>query len=791
MSVNSIRVNGKSYDVNFTFDDLEKKVNGSKNIGELRFGKDGKLHRVNNHSFFTGWNTHVTTGAENEQARMLILELINDNWRGDLEGYQTDQRQAVQKLLLGDDVRFDPISRDEVRVIIDMIKKGLSGSQITDSVMLVRCIKANAVNAAAFQQRMKSMELDISKVIKGWNLSDTAQTRSVNFANWAEKSRALKMDNVLRRVQESVGYSKDSIERMRLNRWFTETLVQTLQAEGVDIPERLLKKPLVKGGQPTGEMIPRSGPAVDREILSCAVNAVKSGRVGEADLVSLIKAALRERLLQQIDQQLLMGGSVITHRFNADVKSAMNEVVSSVALVQKFLAETEDPSYVRVAPELRFQMLTNCGFERVISHQSEVQGEQTVYRQITTRAVDGSGEARTEDRPWNPTVVTTTGPDGEEGEFTTYQMEKAFLQKYVGAVKTRLAEEFDALFEGGNTLGALARGRARFEKRADLFTSSGISVFARTESDNVLAHDVNVLRDAMKQFASYYAGGNAPKNQISFDEDFLKDFRLLEGPADNLSPEDMLKRLNVARQDNEKLKMLTTGSSKFFNGLGFGFPKELIENRYSNMTFHCFVRSINRDELKDNPLDSERVIRPVVKDLCELVRNSKRYGQKALDKIALRLIDLYNAKNTDLMRNLNSDGLVLTTLEEGVKTKEEIREVPETEKISSWRDNKKQDADEAALLMNGVAEMTTEKVSSWGYRREEKKWMAEKKDQLMNGVAKLVVGSGEVNKIRSMMLMLVNAMGYEYKIPLEEDADNPRSTHVLTRGGVQVKVDEN
>ena len=757
MPVNKIEVNGKSYDVNFTFAELEAKVNGDKNIGELRFGKDGKLHRVNNHSFFTSWNTRVTTGAENEQARTLILELINDRWGDEYMAQHADRLKAVQKLLLGDNVRFEPISRDEVRAIIGMLKDGYDGAQISDVVTLIRSIKANG-GAAAVEQRMESLNLDIENAVKGWNLSATARIRSANFANWAEKAESLKNDVILQQLKENPSYTERSFQREKLNRHFTATLVQALNQAGIDVPDRIVGEPTL-----------RSGSAVDREILSYAADAVRSGNVDEENVVASVKASLREQLLQDIEQSLLGGGAIVTHRFTGEVKDAMKEVASAVIAFQESLQKTAAPNLAKETYEQLLTAMTTCGIEKVTSHDEVTHGN-VVVKKLTTVSVDGSGNERTEALSEDPVLFSMPGPDGSEGEFTTLQMEKAFLRKYAEAVKSRLAGEFDAIFGNANTLKDLAACRARFERRADLFTFSGVEVIARGASENVLARDVNVLRDAMKSFVTYFNIGKRPRNQILFDEAFLNDFRCYEGPADLLSPEDLAKRFGATRRIAEMMKLFTTGNPKFFNGLGFGFPRELIEKHYSNTTFIRLVQNVDDTVLKSNPLDNfaasveskplDSFVGAVVKDLCELVRSSKGYGQKALDRIALRLIDLYNAKNTDLMRSLANGGDVVKVLEEGVPNEEADNEVPDDSKLSEKK-----------------------------YKKKLKAWANDMTKQL-GGEANRMAGLNAVSKIRNAILKFVNMMGYEYMIPKEQPTD-PRSTYVLTMNGVPVDADKN
>lgn len=98
---------------------LEKLTDGKYNRGELVL-KNNEFVAVNNHVHLTLLNGTTTTREENQNVRKALSEVLDNRFGG----LGTSQTMAVVKeRLLGADNRMMPISRDEVRCMINLLKK--------------------------------------------------------------------------------------------------------------------------------------------------------------------------------------------------------------------------------------------------------------------------------------------------------------------------------------------------------------------------------------------------------------------------------------------------------------------------------------------------------------------------------------------------------------------------------------------------------------------------------------------------------------------------------------------
>lgn len=104
----------------FTFAELESKVNGKYNRGELRLDADGKLHRLNNHVWTQLFNNKTTDYQANINVREAIYNSISARFGGS-EGV-SQYLKVAQEALIGIGNIDKPISRDEVRAIIAQLK---------------------------------------------------------------------------------------------------------------------------------------------------------------------------------------------------------------------------------------------------------------------------------------------------------------------------------------------------------------------------------------------------------------------------------------------------------------------------------------------------------------------------------------------------------------------------------------------------------------------------------------------------------------------------------------------
>lgn len=104
----------------FTFAELENKVNGTYNRGELRLDAKGGLHRANNHVWAQVFNDKTTTAQENLNVRTAVFDSIASHFSK--SGGVSQYLKAAQEFLLGSENALKPLSRDEVRAIIAQLK---------------------------------------------------------------------------------------------------------------------------------------------------------------------------------------------------------------------------------------------------------------------------------------------------------------------------------------------------------------------------------------------------------------------------------------------------------------------------------------------------------------------------------------------------------------------------------------------------------------------------------------------------------------------------------------------
>lgn len=106
----------------FTFDELESKVNGTYNRGELRLDGSGKLHRMNNHVWGIAkfWNDKTSSVQQNIDVRNAVFESIRNRFSANA-GVK-DHLAVAREFLLGCKNFAQPLSREEVRKIISQLK---------------------------------------------------------------------------------------------------------------------------------------------------------------------------------------------------------------------------------------------------------------------------------------------------------------------------------------------------------------------------------------------------------------------------------------------------------------------------------------------------------------------------------------------------------------------------------------------------------------------------------------------------------------------------------------------
>ena len=188
----NIQFSLKNYEIfelkNFGFNELKQAVNGDCNIGELRFNKsDGQIHRINSHSFWTCANHKITSIAENAITRNAVLKLLEGQF-----GYDANIAgvfNEIKERLIGDANLCKPISRDEVRFMINLLEsESIVGQSNKDLVLTSEQVRAKLdlsqhlkTCSSAVRNAWANLHGDeIKDYIKGWGKSKALNTVSDN-----------------------------------------------------------------------------------------------------------------------------------------------------------------------------------------------------------------------------------------------------------------------------------------------------------------------------------------------------------------------------------------------------------------------------------------------------------------------------------------------------------------------------------------------------------------------------------------------------------------------------------
>lgn len=660
MPPDSIRIHGKTHALNFTYDQLEKKVNGERNIGELKFGSDGKLHRVNNHVTLTSWNKTVLTGEENYEARMVIWKLIDSRWSNDRSDVRLLMLNEARELLLGNDVAYAPVSRDEVRLILSMLKSGTASAQaMSDIVMIARQIKkTGGENVAALLQKGGFPADQVSRFVKGWDLSPVARNRSDNFTHWADRANALEMDMLL--CESKAANASEGTRIKAFKRDFSRMLVDALREEGVET------------GQSVG-----NEPVEYETVLNDALKKISRMRSGDA--VSRVRAKLRERMLQHVEELLLGGNGRSPSQYTSALQIELRKMQTDVASVVKRLWDSFPAVKGLQQLDVMHNVLNACGVEKAnirrdiidvtVVHpdgrteQRKVDDTDANRKKFAPGAEpDGAGQGRVGSvrrmarASTSPVLLFENAQEterdlfhdecfelpglGEPGDlYTLAPKADSLQQQYVERIKGKLAGAFDDIFNGTDSL--FKGCKKLLDERADLFTLPAIDKLADKEFLAIRDRDIRTLTGALSQYAKTYGAREETNMQMSMQE-LLDTYRIVEGPVEDLSVEDFGRRVEMRNKIDHLADVLSRGSSGKFDGLGFGFPSGL-EKMLGLSTFYLATHSLNRKE------DDISSYVKIIKLSCRLVfKDHGKEGQKAVDAIALKLLERYGKSNTDL-----------------------------------------------------------------------------------------------------------------------------------------------
>lgn len=205
----------------FGYEDLKAKVNGDYNKGELLFA-GGQLHRINNHVLLKGLNNRKTTDVENDSTRRAVFALIQNEWESSL-GADNDVYQEVKRQLIENPAdRRKPISRDEVRFMLNLLEsektrqdttqKGMDADEAHRQLELSRGLKNCTSAMREFFAKTRSEET-MRQFVKGWGsarhdavnkLSSNVRTDDVSLIdNEAQLEELRRLYNLTDETSES------------------------------------------------------------------------------------------------------------------------------------------------------------------------------------------------------------------------------------------------------------------------------------------------------------------------------------------------------------------------------------------------------------------------------------------------------------------------------------------------------------------------------------------------------------------------------------------------------------
>ena len=619
MPINNVFVNGQRHAVNFSFADLEKKVDGSKNLGELKFGADGKLHRINNHAFFTSKNTVVTSADENQKTREVIMALLKDKFGKGTE-LQRDLLLEAKNLLLGEDVVFRPISRDEVREIITQLKSvNATKSSMNLMTSIARRIKESTPESLTglLEQRTFAPET-VKQVIKGWSNSSVARGRSVNFATWSEKADLLQT-NALANELRALGKSGDSA-----NDLISKALYDALKDAGADV---------------TGEA-GETGSEADVKLLHTAQARLLAHGIGDdPSVVQNVKQNFIRQILAQVDTILRSAKNGTELRATSNLREALSsmDVEMSRTINALSLALNKNAKDPLDNMTIFYETLETCGYK-------SANGQNAAFEK----------------------------PCDIRGKMTLGAKSQKIMDKYVAGVKDRLAKVLDELFANVQTFTDLRECRKFLAQKQTLFTADGLNELALRVSRPIIRREITTPVAALNEFASFYTSQERTDFRVIFNQEYINAYRLIEGPAEDCSPHELGERIKIRNTLISARKVLFEGAPGKLNGIGFGFPPESLSHPALQPTnFHQLTVGRTFDTVED--------FAPIVKNLSKELYASGKEGQKKLDKSALRLTKLRNLSGSDLAKRLNLKSLKTSA---GVAEAKALQNEAPTERLS-------------------------------------------------------------------------------------------------------------
>lgn len=158
-----------SVNASFTFAELESKVNGRFNRGELRLDAEGKIHRANNHVWLQVFNRKATNEQENLNVRTAVFDVIAREF-SNAKG-TSPYLQIAQEFLLGEENAVKPLSRDEVRGVIAQLK-AVAKSVVSDAEGKLSQARISLSYAMGEKESLEGITLDLEQEVLPVDVAD-------------------------------------------------------------------------------------------------------------------------------------------------------------------------------------------------------------------------------------------------------------------------------------------------------------------------------------------------------------------------------------------------------------------------------------------------------------------------------------------------------------------------------------------------------------------------------------------------------------------------------------------
>ena len=303
---------------NYGFNDLKKTVNGTHNIGELRFSSlDDRIHTINSHNIRTSKNNVISTGADNLVTRNAVLRLLEEQFGDNAKlGVALNE---IRERLVGGTNGLKPISRDEVRFMISLLESEAKYSTAT-------VLSANQVRAKLdLSERLKTCSSGVRKAwakchgdeiktyIKGWGKSTVLEELSDNVKKFQNFQKKFAFDPAA--VPSAKGKTELSAEETKklgslldsdlrvMKKAIGELQVQLDKAKAAD-PSSAVTKTLSDALVAAQEQVRKLTEKLDEKTLDSELKALRSAGADNRVLVNEKMAVVKENLMESLSGEV-------------------------------------------------------------------------------------------------------------------------------------------------------------------------------------------------------------------------------------------------------------------------------------------------------------------------------------------------------------------------------------------------------------------------------------------------------------------------------------------------------